>query len=103
MTHCNTDFHRDDQYWYTGWFISSDSWVGLTLIYDVPLSCPAAQSFLPISHLPKQNQAEGGRAKIKVKPTQLSEQMDHSVQCLSDSKRRMGNCKTVTITDYMEF
>jgi len=30
-------------------------------------------------HQPKQNPAEGGTAKIKVNPTQLSEQMDHHV------------------------
>ena len=36
--------------------ISSDSWVGLTLIYDVPPTCPAAQPLLPTSHQPKQNQ-----------------------------------------------
>ena len=51
----------------------------MTLIYDVPLSCPAAQPLLPTSHQPKQNQVEGGTAKIKVNPSQLSEQMDHPV------------------------
>ena len=39
-----------------------DSWVGLT--YDVLLYCPDAQPILPTSHQPKQNQAEGGTAKI---------------------------------------
>ena len=66
----------------TGWPIFSDSWVGsvgLTLIYVVPLSCPAVQPLLPTSHQPKQNQAEGGTAKVKVNPTQLSEQVDHPV------------------------
>ena len=54
-------------------------WVGLTLICYVPPSCPAAQPVLPISHQPKQNQAEGGTAEIKLNPTQLSKQMDHPV------------------------
>ena len=49
----------------TGWGIWSDSWVGLTLIFDVPPSCPAAQPVLPISHQPKQNQAEGEQPKSK--------------------------------------
>ena len=38
-----------------------------------------AQLLLPTSHQPKQIQAEGGTGKIKVNPTQLSEQMDHPV------------------------
>ena len=55
------------------WGIFSDSWGWLTLIYDVPPSFPAAQ---PISHQPKQNQVEGGTARIKVHPTQtISEHM----------------------------
>ena len=62
-----------------GWYICSESWVGMTLIFAVPLSCPAGQPLLPISHQPNQNQAEGGTPKIKVNPTQLSEQMDHPV------------------------
>ena len=64
---------------HTGWLIWSDSWVGLTLILDVPSSCPLAQPVLPISYQPKQNQAEGGKAQIKVNPTQISDQMDHPV------------------------
>ena len=52
----------------TGWSIWSDSWVGLTLICDVPPSCPPAQPVLAISHQPKQNLAEGGTAKIKANP-----------------------------------
>ena len=48
-------------------------------MYDILLNCPAAQPLLLISHKPKQNQAEGGTAKIKINPTQLSEQMDHPV------------------------
>ena len=45
------------------WSISSDSWAGLTLVYDVPPSCPAAQPLLPTAHQLKQNLAEGGTAK----------------------------------------
>ena len=48
------------------------SWVGLTLIGDVPPSCPT-------SHQPKQNQADGGTDQIKVSSTQLYNQMDHPV------------------------
>ena len=59
----------------TGRPISWQTSVGLTLIWDVPPSCPAAQSVLPISHQPRQNQAEGGTVKVKVNPTQLSDQM----------------------------
>ena len=55
--------------------ILSDSWVRLTSIYDVPSSSPLAQPFLPISHQPKQNQAKGGTAKLRVNPTQQSDQM----------------------------
>ena len=51
----------------------------MTLICNVPLFGPAAQPLLPISHQPKQNQAEGGTKKIKVNPTQLSDQMDYPV------------------------
>ena len=32
------------------------TWVGLTLIWYVPPSCPAFQQVLPISHQPRQNQ-----------------------------------------------
>ena len=45
------------------WSISSDSWAGLTLVYDVPPSCPAAWPVLPISHQPKQ--AEGGTTWVE--------------------------------------
>ena len=51
----------------------------MTLIRNVPPFGPAAQPLLPISHQPKQNQAEGGTNKIEVNPTQLSDQMDHPV------------------------
>ena len=44
----------------TGWSICSHSWVELTLISDVPPSCPLAQPDLPIcSHQLYQNHAEG--------------------------------------------
>ena len=78
----NTNAHT------TRWPIWSDSWVRLTLIYDVPPTCALAQPVLPIPYQPKQNQAEGGTTKIKVNPTRLSDQMSHSVQrCASQSVR----------------
>ena len=58
-------------------------WFGLTLICSVSPSCPLAQPVLPISHQPKQNQADGVTAKIKVNPTQLSKKMPLPVQYLS--------------------
>ena len=39
-----------------------------------------AQPILPTSYQPKPQQAEGGTAKIKVNPTQLSDQMCHPVE-----------------------
>ena len=56
------------------------SLVELTLIWDIPPSCPAAQPVLPISHQPRQNQAEGGTAKIKVNPTQVRQEMGLPVE-----------------------
>ena len=53
------------------------------MIWDVPPSCPGAQPVLPISHQPRQNQAEGGTAKIKVNPTQVRQEMCHPVCILS--------------------
>ena len=50
----------------TGWFIWSDSWVGLTSGWNVPPSCPLPQQVLPIYHQPKQNQADGEIAQIKI-------------------------------------
>ena len=41
--------------------------------------CPGVQPVLPISHQPKQNQAEGGIAQIKTNPTQISEWMSNLV------------------------
>ena len=58
--------------------ISWQTSVGLTLIWDVPPSYPAP---LPISHQPRQNQAEGGTAKIKVTPTQVLPEIGHPVLC----------------------
>ena len=55
------------------------TWVGVTLIWDVPPSCPAAQPALPVSHQPRQNQAEGGTAKIIVNPTQVRQEMGRPV------------------------
>ena len=55
--------------------ISCRAWVELTLIWDVPPSCPAAQPVLTISHQSGQNQAEGGTANIKVNPTQVRQEM----------------------------
>ena len=73
----------------TGRPISWRTSVGLTWIWDVPPSCPSAQPLLPTSHQPRQNQAEGGTAKIIVNPTQLSEQMPLPVVVLelSGSKK----------------
>ena len=47
----------------------------MTLIWDVPQPCPAAQPDLPIYHQPRQNQAKGGTAKIKVNPTDVRQEM----------------------------
>ena len=58
-------------------------WFGLTLICYVSPSCPLAQPVLPISHQPKQNQADGGTDQIKINLTQLSDQMDHPVDSLT--------------------
>ena len=60
--------------------ISWQAGVGLTLIWDVPPSCPAAQPVLPISHQPRQNQAKAETAKIKVKPNKVRQEMGHPVQ-----------------------
>ena len=38
--------------------------------------------FHHLAHLPKQNQADGGTAQIKVNPSQLSVQIDHPVPLL---------------------
>ena len=43
---------------------------------DFDLGCSTAQ---PISHQPRQNQAEGGTAKIKVNPTKVRQEMGHPV------------------------
>ena len=54
-------------------------WVLLTLIWDVPPSCPVAQPLLPNSHQPKQNWADSGTVKIQVNPTQIRQEMSHPV------------------------
>ena len=51
------------------------------MIWDVPPSCPAAQPVLPISHQLRQNQAEGGTAKINVNPTKVRQEMCYTVYC----------------------
>ena len=56
-------------------------WVDFDL--DVPPCCLAAQPVLPISHQPRQNQAEGGSAKIKFNPAQVRQEMDHLVHSAS--------------------
>ena len=50
---------------------------------DFHLGCPAAQPVLPISYQPRQNQAEGGTAKIKANPTQVRQEMCYPV-CIYD-------------------
>ena len=53
---------------------------------------------LPIPQLPKKNRIEGGTAKIKVNPTQLSDQMAYPVGSFSASVTLFGHleqCKTV--------
>ena len=57
------------------WFI----WSGLVDFYLRWSTILPAQPVLPISHHPKQNQAKGRTAQIKVNPTQLSDQMDPPV------------------------
>ena len=45
-------------------------------------SCPAAQPFLPKSHLPKQNWADSGIFTIRVNPTKVRKLMEHPVAAL---------------------
>ena len=68
----------------TGWSIWLNNWVGLTLIYEAPSSCPVSLPLQPTSHQPKQNQAEGGTANIKVHPTQSSDQMNPYVDVIGE-------------------
>ena len=63
----------------TGRGIWSLSWVGLTIILTVPPPCPAAMTILPHSHLPQTKLADSGTTK-NVNPTQIHEQMPHTVQ-----------------------
>ena len=66
-------------------------WVGLNIIWDFPPSYSVAQPFLPKFHLPKQNQADCGTAKIKANPTEVGELMEHPVNrmVLSSSMQRI--------------
>ena len=80
--------------------ISWQTSVGLTLIWDVPPSYPAPQPVLPISHQPRQNQAEGGTAKIKVTPTQVCQEMGPPVQFLPNlqlPKQNGANSGTIKL------
>ena len=59
----------------------SQTLVGSTLIRMFHSSCPAVLPIiLPISHQPKQNQADSGTAKIKVNPTILPDHMPKPIQ-----------------------
>ena len=69
----------------TGCPICPETWVGLTLILDVPPCFLAAQPILPKSNMPKQNWADRGTTKFKVYTTQVSDQMGHPV-VLSSNK-----------------
>ena len=60
----------------TGWPISSDSLVVLTLIYDDQYSCPAAQPDLPVSYQPKLDWAEAGIDKIIVNQLPVMTKME---------------------------
>ena len=58
---------------------------------------------LPIPQLPKKNRIEGGTAKIKVNPTQLSDQMAYPVGSFPVSVTLfghlgLGQSKTVAIS-----
>ena len=82
---CPCSSRRSDRY-STGWPISWWTWIGLTLTWDVPPFCPAAQPLLPNSHQPKQNRADSGAVKIQVTPTQVRQEMDHHVLSLIQTK-----------------
>ena len=86
---------------YTGWPISWRTWVGLTLIWEVPPSCPAAQPVLLISHQPRQNQAEGGKAKIKVNPTEVHQEMCHPVSNIKWDRKtsRLDSSEPTHVSD----
>ena len=75
-------------YWKEGKEVASHRWCGtfardvqggpspggpgsVDLDLGVPPSCTTTQPVLPTSYQPKQSQAEGGTAKIKVNPTQV--------------------------------
>ena len=50
----------------------------MTLIWDVPLSCPVTQSILSNPHLPKQNLAGSGLTKIS-QPNHVPDHHCHPV------------------------
>ena len=55
--------------------VSVLSWVDFDSMFHS--SCPTDLPILPISHQPKQNQADSGTAKIKVNPTQARDVIGH--------------------------
>ena len=63
----------------TGWPITSRTWVGSTLVCIFHSSWPPALPILPISHQPKQNQADSGTSHIKFNPTQVRDVIGHPV------------------------
>ena len=68
----------------------------LTLNWDVPPYCPLAQPVLPLSHQPRQNQADGGTSHIKVNPTEVCQEMGLPVV----SKTNVGGeklCQSVAV------
>ena len=56
--------------------MSSETWVGLTLIWGIPPSSPAAKPHLPNSHQPITNWADSGTFKIQVNLTQSTRTWD---------------------------
>ena len=55
------------------------TWFGLTMILSVSPPYHDAMPILPYSHLSQQNLADNGRAKNKVNPTKVYEQIPHPV------------------------
>ena len=87
--------HHSDTGWHISWWTS----VGLTLIWDVQPSYPAAQPVLPISHQPRQNpRAEGGTSPIKVNPTEVRQEMRHPVKMSLPSSLKICNLEPPTIS-----
>ena len=79
----NQTLHIQKKITHGGPSIWSDSWIRLTLIYDVPLVYPLVQPVLLISHQPRQNLAEFGTTATQVILTLLSEQMNLPVDELA--------------------